>query len=94
FIKLKSAESLSQTFELTSLYNMSEAGNYEVAYDVTSFHLFSNKGQQKKAEKLQSNTAYIYLEGFESKGTTVNKGKPGGVTPSTLPTGNTITLSL
>ncbi|PKI13975.1 M35 family metallo-endopeptidase [Colwellia sp. 12G3] len=82
FIKLKSGESLSQTFELTSLYDMSEAGNYEVAYDVTSFHLFSNKGQQKKAEKLQSNAAYIYLEGFESKGTTANKGKPGGGTSS------------
>ena len=78
FIKLKSGESLTQTFELTSLYDMSEAGNYEIAYDVISFHLFSNKGQQKKAEKLQSNATVIYIEGFESKGTSANKGKPGG----------------
>jgi len=78
FIKLKSGESLSKTFELTSLYDMNEAGNYEVTYNVTSFNLFNNKGQQKKVEKLQSNAAYIYLDGFESKGATANKGKPGG----------------
>ena len=77
FIKLKSGESLSKTFELTSLYDMSEAGNYEVSYDVTSMHLFSNKGQQKKAERLSSVATNIYLEGFESKGS-ANKGKPGG----------------
>jgi len=77
FIKLKSGESLSKTFELTSLYDMSEAGNYEVTYDVASFNLFANKGQQKKVERLQSNTASIYLNGFEAKGSTANKGKPG-----------------
>jgi len=77
FIKLKSGQSLSKTFELTSLYDLSEAGNYEVSYDVTSLHLFSNKGQQKKAQRLASNTAVVYLDGFEAKGT-ANKGKPGG----------------
>ena len=91
FIKLKSGESLNQTFELTSLYDMSKAGNYEVTYDVTSFNLFSNKGQQKKVEKLQSNAAYIYLNGFESKGTTANKGKPGGGTTSDCISGTCFT---
>lgn len=76
FIKLKSGQSLSKTFELTSLYDMSEAGTYEIAYDVHSFQLFSNKGQQKKAERLQSSAALIYLDGYEAKG--AGKGKPGG----------------
>jgi peptidyl-Lys metalloendopeptidase len=78
FIQLKSGQSLSKTFELTSLYDMSEAGSYEVAYDVRSFHLFSNKGQQKKAERLQSSAALIYLDGYATKGS--GKGKPGGGT--------------
>lgn len=79
FIKLKSGESLNKTFELSALYNMSEAGNYEIAYDVNSLHLYSNKGQQKKAERLTSASAYIWLEGVEFKGT-AGKGKPGGDT--------------
>jgi len=82
FIKLKSGETLTKSFELSSLYDMSEAGNYQVSYDVKSFHLFSNKGQQNKAEKmdvetLKSNAANIWLEGVASKGS-ANKGKPGG----------------
>jgi len=77
FIKLKSGESLIKTFELSSLYNMTETGSYEVAYDVSSMQLFSNKGQLKKAERLTSAVASIWLEGVESKGAS-NKGKPGG----------------
>ncbi|TWX55665.1 M35 family metallo-endopeptidase [Colwellia hornerae] len=81
FIKLKSGQSLTQTFELSALYDMSSTGNYEVSYDVKSMHLYSNKGQQKKAarlavEQLSSPVAVIWLEGIEAKGT-ANKGKPG-----------------
>ena len=82
FIKLKSGESLIKTFELSALYNMTQAGNYEVSYDVSSFQLYSNKGQMKKAqrlnvERLTSAVTSIWLEGIESKGNS-NKGKPGG----------------
>jgi len=82
FIKLKSGQSLTQNFELSGLYDMSGTGNYEVSYDVKSLHLYSNKGQQKKAERLAverltSPVAVIWLEGIEAKGTN-NKGKPGG----------------
>ncbi len=84
YIKLKSGESLTQTFELTANYDMSEAGQYEITYDVKSLHLYSNRGQQKKAERLNvetltSNTAFVYLDGIAAKGT-ANKGKPGGGT--------------
>jgi len=83
YIKLASGESLTKTFELTALYDMTAAGTYEVAYEVSSLHLFSNKGQQKKAErqqigKLTSNSAHVYLDGLAAKGGSANKGKPGG----------------
>jgi len=82
FIKLKSGQSLTQNFELSGLYDMSAAGSYEVSFDVKSMHLYSNKGQQKKAERLAverltSSAAVIWLEGIEAKGAS-NKGKPGG----------------
>lgn len=82
FIKLKSGQSLTKTYELSALYDMSTTGNYEVSYDVKSMHLYSNKGQQKKAERLAverltSPVSVIWLEGIESKGA-ANKGKPGG----------------
>jgi len=82
YIKLKSGESLTKTFELTANYDMSAAGQYEISYEVSSFHLYSNHGQQKKAERrnvetLSSNTVSIYFDGIASKGT-ANKGKPGG----------------
>ncbi len=80
FIKLKSGQSLSKTFELSALYDMSQPGNYEVTYDVKSFDLFSNKGQEKKGQRfdietLSSNSASIWLEGIAAKGS-ANKGKP------------------
>jgi len=83
YVKLKSGESLSNTFELSALYDMSQPGTYEVSYDVASFDLFSNKGQQKKAQKfdierLSSNVVNLYLEGVAAKGGSSNKGKPGG----------------
>lgn len=82
YIKLKSGESLVKTFELTSNYDMSEPGQYDITYNVKSLHLYSNHGQQKKAERLEieslhSNTQSVYLDGIAVKGST-NKGKPGG----------------
>ncbi|WP_206483051.1 M35 family metallo-endopeptidase [Thalassotalea sp. G2M2-11] len=82
YIKLKSGQSLTKTFELTANYDMSEAGQYDITYDVKSLHLYSNPGQLKKAERLNlasltSNTASVYLEGLLTKGGT-NKGKPDG----------------
>lgn len=77
FIKLKSGESLTKTFELSGLYDMSEAGSYEISYDVKSLHLYSNKGQQKKAQRLMSAPVTLWIDGIAAKGT-ANKGKPGG----------------
>jgi len=77
FIKLKSGESLTKTFELSALYDMSVTGSYEISYDVKSFHLFANKGQQKKIARLASAPVNLWIDGIASKGG-ANKGKPGG----------------
>jgi len=82
YIKLKSGESLTKTFELTANYDMSGSGQYDVTYEVKSLHLFSNHGQQKKAMRtnvaaLSSNTVSFYFDGISTKGGN-NKGKPGG----------------
>ncbi|NVJ68002.1 MAG: peptidase M35 [Gammaproteobacteria bacterium] len=73
FIKLAPGQSLEKTFELSSLYDMSETGNYSVTYDVHSFHLFGNKGQAKKAERkgvetLESNTVSFFMQGMPKRG--------------------------
>ncbi|WDE10594.1 M35 family metallo-endopeptidase [Thalassomonas haliotis] len=91
FIKLKSGQSLSRSFELTSLYDMSEAGNYEISYDVSSLHLFSgdqlttqnsgiNKVKHADIERLSSNASYLWLDGVQSKGLAKVSKKPGGGT--------------
>ncbi|NQY37013.1 MAG: peptidase M35 [Alteromonadaceae bacterium] len=67
FIKLKSGQSLSKNFELTSMYDFSEMGTYEITYDVSSLQLFSNKGLLKKVERLFSASAYVWVEGIEAK---------------------------
>lgn len=86
FIKLKSGESLTRSFELTSLYDMSEAGNYEVSYEVGSLHLFSDNKQTTKnistnkvvkaqVERLSSSSAYLWLDGVQLAGISTTKNK-------------------
>lgn len=82
FIMLKSGQSLSKTFELSGLYDFSQAGNYDVTYQVKSFDLFGRAtGKDKQAkhqvEQLKSNTVSLWSEGIAQKGSS-NKGKPGG----------------
>ncbi|NVK23128.1 MAG: peptidase M35 [Kangiellaceae bacterium] len=84
FIKLTPGQTLEKTFELSSLYDMSETGNYTVSYDVHSFHLFGNKGQAKKAERkgveeLKSNSVSFWMDGIAAK----SPKKGGGGKPGT-----------
>ncbi len=73
FIKLSPGQTLEKTFELSSLYDMTETGDYSVTYDVHSFHLFGNKGQAKKAQRqgvevLESNTVNFFMQGLAKRG--------------------------
>ncbi len=81
FIKLTPGQTLEKTFELSSLYDMTETGSYSITYDVHSFHLFGNKGQAKKAERngvevLESNTVNFFMEGLAKRGGNGGGGKP------------------
>ncbi|MDF2176633.1 M35 family metallo-endopeptidase [Aliiglaciecola sp. CAU 1673] len=83
FIKLKSGETISRTFELSGLYDLSEAGTYEIAYQVKSFNLFdANNGQikkqQRQVEALNSNAVTLWLDGISTKGSGNGKGPGGG----------------
>jgi peptidyl-Lys metalloendopeptidase len=85
FIMLKPGQSLSKTFELSGLYDLSKAGNYEVTYQVKSLDLFGlANGKEKQAMRqvgqLKSNTVSLWFDGIATKGT-ANKGKPGGGDP-------------
>jgi peptidyl-Lys metalloendopeptidase len=91
YIKLKSGESVSYDVELSSIYDMSETGNYDISYNVSSMQLFApNPGQEKKLARLgidgiNSDEVNFYVEGREFKGG-MSKGKPGtgdggGTTP-------------
>jgi len=88
FIKLKSGQSLTRTFELTSFYDMSEAGNYEISYEVSSLHLFNpdqvstrdsstNKLQNVQVEHLSSNASYLWLNGIKTQSLAKVSKKPG-----------------
>lgn len=91
YIKLKSGESVSYQVELSSIYDLTQTGVYEISYQAESISLFSvNPGQDKKLARLgiegiTSAPVSFYLEA--KKGTVVGTAKPtdpgtsvGGVT--------------
>ncbi|MBT1443220.1 peptidase M35 [Shewanella sp. JM162201] len=84
YIKLKAGESVSYEVELSSLYDMTEQGSYDIAYSVSSLQLFApNPGQQQKLARLgiagiQSGSVSFFHDGIEAKG--AGKGQPGGGT--------------
>jgi len=48
YITLKAGESLVQTVNLGEYYDLSVSGEYEIAYDVSSFNLYNEKGNAFK----------------------------------------------
>jgi len=81
YIKLKKGQTITKKFELSSLYDFSAPGNYEVSYNVVSLDLFSNQSinsNKRELQNLSSNSVSFWGEGL-AKGT-ANKGKPGSGT--------------
>ncbi len=87
YIKLAAGQSLSKSFELTAMYDMSQAGNYEVSYDVSSYQLFGetvNAAASRGAvgfdnvAHLQSKSVDLWVEGLASRGSNTDKKRPGG----------------
>jgi peptidyl-Lys metalloendopeptidase len=81
YIQLKSGQSVSYEVELSSLYDLSKTGQYEISYHAESYTLFTNNpGQDKKLARLgitgiSSSPVSFYLEA--KQGGIVTAAKPG-----------------
>lgn len=81
YIQLKSGESVSYDVEISSLYDLSKTGQYEISYHAESYTLFTNNpGQDKKLARLgitgiSSAPVSFYLEA--KQGSVVTAAKPG-----------------
>lgn len=90
YIHLKAGESITQTAEISSVYDFSRTGDYRVQFDVESMQLFdpaaAHRQNQSKSgvEKLVSNELMFWVEGRDwtspgvvAKGSAkAGKGKP------------------
>ena len=64
YITLKAGESLVQTVNLGEYYDLSASGQYEIAYDVSSFNLYDEKGNALKFKSnLQSDPVSAKVAG-------------------------------
>jgi len=62
YVTLKAGESLVQTVNLGEYYDLSVSGEYEIAYDVSSFNLYNEKGNAFK-ENLKSDAISAKVTG-------------------------------
>ena len=62
YISLKSGESIVQTVSLGDYYDLSVSGQYEIAYDISSFNLYDEKGNAFKS-RLQSDAINAKVAG-------------------------------
>lgn len=86
YIHLKAGESITQTAEISSVYDFSRTGDYRVQFDVESMQLFDpaaahrNNPNKSGVEKLVSNELMFWVEGrdWQSPGLAANKGSAKG----------------
>jgi peptidyl-Lys metalloendopeptidase len=66
FISLKAGESLVQTVNLGEYYDLSASGQYEIAYDVSAFNLYDEKGNSfKSRDTLRSEAISAKITGHK-----------------------------
>ena len=78
YVALKAGEQLSRVVDLGDAYDLTQSGNYEIAYDVSSAELFEGKNSAAAPDSLASAPVSVKVEGRAPKG------KPpggGGGTP-------------
>jgi peptidyl-Lys metalloendopeptidase len=69
YISLKAGDSISYTVDLAEYYDLSQSGQYEVAYAVAAFNLFDEKGNAFQfKDSLVSNPVSMKVEGRAPKG--------------------------
>lgn len=106
YISLNSGESISSTVNLGEYYDLSVSGQYEIAYAVASFHLYSEKGNALKSkEVLTSEKVSVGVDArFKSTATprpatatppavTATPGSGGGGKPTRTPSGTNPTAT-
>ena len=90
YISLKAGESVSSAVNLGEYYDLSQSGQYEVAYGVAGFNLFNEKGNLfQSKDVLASEKISVAIGGREAKGTPMPPPTPGGggkSTPTPPPT--------
>ena len=66
YVNLKAGENFTRDVDLGLYYDLSASGNYSITYDVSSWDLYSEKGNGKKdADRLTSNEIKISINGRE-----------------------------
>jgi peptidyl-Lys metalloendopeptidase len=69
YISLRAGQSISHTVNLADYYDLSQSGQYEVAYAVASFQLFDEKANAfKYRDSLVSEKVSVSVEGRAPKG--------------------------
>jgi len=69
YVSLKAGESLTRTVDLAEYYDLSQSGQYEVAYAVASFNLHDEKANAFGfRDSLTSQAVSMKVEGREAKG--------------------------
>lgn len=74
YLNLKAGESISRDIDLALYYDLTVSANYSIIYDVSSWDLYSEKGNSKKdADRLISNELKLSITGREYKGAIESK---------------------
>jgi peptidyl-Lys metalloendopeptidase len=80
YISLNSGESISSTVNLGEYYDLSVSGQYEIAYAVASFHLYSEKGNALKSKEVL--TSEKVSVGVDAQFKATRTPRPATATPS------------
>jgi len=96
YLSLQAGASIVRTVNLGSFYDLSQDGQYEVAFAVAAFNLFNEKANAFQfKDVLVSEKISLTVDGREAKGTPVPSPTPGGGkhTPTPPPPGGTPTAT-
>lgn len=77
YLHLKAGESIAHDVDIALYYDLSAPGSYRIVYDVSSWDLYLEKGNGRKAtDQLTSNEISIWIAGRDSGGASPEERKP------------------
>ena len=77
YIALKAGEQLSRVVDLGDAYDLTQSGDYEITYDVSSVDLFEGKSSSAARDSLASRSVTVKVAGRAAKGKPGGGGTPG-----------------